>query len=188
MVFAQSYRKREWSAELVLPPKFVRDNRCACDLEYCRGNRGCDKTRNEAQLSNRCGDPKLNAVRGSPTREGRSHRSDALVQYTGIIREVVHRPPGRSGDITATMDVGGEEGTERRKLAGYISASLRVRRGVYSAAAMRAGGASGAGVDGPPTKRSSSAPKTSAMVVQMSSWLRMEYQRNFQSTSGSKPG
>jgi hypothetical protein len=169
VVLAGGDRQREGSAELVLPPAVVGSDRGAPGRERRGGDRRCDETCDDAQLRDRRCDSKLNAVRGSTTCEGRSHPSHAPVEYARIVHQVADRSPGRSGDIAAPMYVGGEEGAKPRKLARRIGASLRIGTGVYSAAVTRAGWVSGAALDGPPRKRSSSHPKTSAMVPQTSS-------------------
>jgi hypothetical protein len=63
------------------------------------------------------------------------------------------------------VHVGGEEGTERRQLADRVSVSPWTRRSVYSTAAMRCEGASGAAVDGAPTMRSINAPGSMPITV-----------------------
>jgi hypothetical protein len=100
--------------------------------------------------------------------EGRSHPSHAPVEYTWSVHQVADRSPRRTGDIAAPMYVAGEERAKPRELARRIGASLRVGTGVYSATATRAGSVSGASLAGVPRKRSSSHPKTSAMVPQTS--------------------
>ena len=167
VVLAEGDRQREGSAELVFPPTIVQNDRGAAGRERGGGDCRCDETCDDAQLRDRRRDPKLDAVRGPAACEGRSHPSHAAVEYASI-QQVAYRSPGRSGDIAAPVYVGGEERAKPRKLVRRIRASLRVGTGAYPAAATCVGLVSDA-VDGAPRKRSSSHPKTSAMVAQTSS-------------------
>ena len=94
---------------------------------------------------------------------------------------VGQRTPGWYRAGARLMHVDGEERPEGSQV---------VQDGGYDATPTGSGSCSsacGAGMAGC-RNRSSRGPKTSAIVVQMSSWFRIEYQRNFHSTSALKPG
>lgn len=101
------------------------------DLECGETDHGCDEPGNEAELGDRCGDSRVDGLRGSVAREGCSYPIDSHIQYPRIVRELAYRPPGTRGDGSMGVGFCGEERAERRKLAEDLSASLRVGNGVY---------------------------------------------------------
>ena len=149
-----------------------------------RREQACDET----EVGDRCGDFDVDLLDGATPREGGPHSVDALVQPFRLVEELAQRSPWRSRGVVDVMYVDSEEGTQRSELTGQGSASSLVRLGAYPTTTGPETAALMTGLARPRTNRSSSAPKTRAIVVQMSSWLMIEYQRNFQSTSASKPG
>ena len=132
------------------------------------GHRGCD--------------PQLDAGRGTadPGGQRAADQANPFSQSVGP-GQLRQRPPRRLWVRTRAMGLDGEEGAQRRQVA------QDARYDVAPAGSRSGSSACGAGMAGC-RNRSSKVPKTSAIVVQMSTWFRTEYQRNFHNTSALKPG
>jgi len=116
------------------------------------------------------------------------HVLDPRVEGSGVFCQLAERAPLSLGRLATAVRPRCEEAAQRTELVGDRPASSLIRLAGYATAT----GSSELCVVSlfwrPTTKRSTSAPKIIAIVVQMSSWLMIEYHRNFQSTSASSPG
>ena len=116
------------------------------------------------------------------------HVLDPRVEGSGVFRQLAERAPLSLGGLATAVCLRYEEAAEPGELVGDRPARSLIPLCGYATPTGLLELRVVSSFWRPTTKRSTSAPKIIAIEVQMSSWLRSEYQRNFHSTSASNPG